>query len=253
MKKIFFLYFLLIHSINYAQDCPNRIGSLVINSTTFRDFSNICLSCNIYGLPTIENQEDYLLYKVPQSELNEELIDESTAYEVKPDFENIKSSYNMEVASLNDSIKVIFIPVFLTNGVYIKNLLLKFKDDNLFYMSASLSKEYKDIILEKYKGKARRSEEKTTPNTCKDLKFKKYKNNFSQYFFASDENKIRALLTFDLKISKHCEVEINDKIEIFDFVIYISESDKIIPNMEKLQKEKDDKIKLDKEERLKKF
>ncbi|OOV18494.1 hypothetical protein [Flavobacterium sp. LM4] len=222
MKKIFFLYILLISNIDYAQDCPNRIGSLVINSTTFRYFSNICLSCNIYGLPTIKNKEDYLLYKVAQSELNNDPLDESIAYEVKPDFENIKSSYNMEIASLNDSIKVIFIPIFLTNGIYIKNPLLKFKNDNLFYMSASLSKEYRDIILEKYKGKGHKSEEKTTPNTCKDLKFKKYKNSFYQYFFASEENKIRALLTFDLKINKYCEVEINNRIEIFDFDIYTS-------------------------------
>lgn len=112
MKKIFFLYILLISNIDYAQDCPNRIGSLVINSTTFRYFSNICLSCNIYGLPTIKNKEDYLLYKVAQSKLNNEPLDESIAYEVKPDFENIKSSYNMEIASLNDSIKVILFLFF---------------------------------------------------------------------------------------------------------------------------------------------
>lgn len=254
MKKITILLIAIITGTINAQDCPNRIGSLVINSTTFKDFSNICLTCNLYGLPTIESEKEYLLMRIPQDRINnDEYISESPAYEIMPDLKNIKTPYNIEIANVNDSTRVIFIPIFFTSGIYIKNLLLKFHNNNLYYLSASLSKEYTNIILEKYKGKGRKSEEKITPNNCKDLKLKKYKNSFNQYFFASEENRIRALLTFDLKINKFCEVVINDQIEIFDFDTYIGESDKITSNLEKLEEEKNNKIKSDKEERLKKF
>lgn len=254
MKRITILLIALLTVTINAQDCPNRIGSLVINATTFKDFSNICLTCKLYGLPTIESEKEYSLLRISQDRVNDDkYISESPAYEIMPDLENIKTSYNIDIANVNDSTRVIFIPIFFTSGIYIKNLLLKFHNNNLYYVSASLSKEYMDVILEKYKGKARKSEENTTPNSCKDLKLKKYKNSFYQYFFASEENKIRALLTLDFKINKFCEIIINDKIEIFDFDIYINESDKIISNLEKLEKEKNDKIKIDKEERLKKF
>jgi len=254
MKKITFLLIVLMTSGINAQDCPNRIGSLVINSTTFKDFSNICLTCKLYGLPTIKNEKEYLLSRISQDRINNnEYISESPAYEIMPDLENIKTSYNVEIANVNDSTRVIFIPIFFTSGIYIKNLFLKFYNNKLYYMSASLSKEYMDIILEKYKGKGRKSEEKITQNNCKDLKLKKYKNNFYQYFFASEENKIRALLTLDFKINKFCEIVINDKIEIFDFDIYINETNTITSNLERLEKEKNNKIKIETEERLKKF
>lgn len=254
MKRITILLIVLITVRINAQDCPNRLGSLVINSTTFKDFSNFCLTCNLYGLPKIESEKEYLLLRISQDRINnDEFISESPAYEIMPDLENIKTSYNIEIATVNDSTKVIFIPIFLTSGIYIKNLLLKFYNDKLYYASASLSKEYMNIILEKYKGKGRKSEEKVTQNNCKDLKLKKYKNNFYQYFFASEENRIRALLTLDFKINKFCEIVINDKIEIFDFDIYMNETNTITSNLERLQEEKNNKIKIEKEERLKKF
>ena len=153
---------------------------------------------------------------------------------------------------VND-IRVIFIPSYKTDDIVIKNVLLKFYNDKLYFIRASLNKSYTNIILEKYKRKGHKSEEKKSPNACKNIKLKKYLNTFSQYFFASEENKIRALLTFDFKINKYCETVINDRIEIFDFDIYIRENQKIIFNMENMQMMEDDRKKIEKEQKLKRF
>lgn len=197
----------------------------------------------------IEDIDQYLV--VNYQDLDEKYSGSSSAYLIKPDYKNVKSWYNLEVASVNDSTKVIFIPSYETDSIVIKNVLLKFYNDKLYFIKASLNKDYTDIILQKYKGKGHKSEEKKTPNTCKNLKLKKYLNTFSQYFFTSEENKIRAMLTFDFKINKYCET--NDRIEIFDFDIYIGENKKILFNMENIQMLEDDRKKIEKEQKLKRF
>jgi len=248
----YFLFIILMGTYSNAQDCPTRIGDFEINSTTTSDLEWILPSYSSY-MPVIENLDEYLSLTVNYEDLNEEYTGDTSPTRIKPDYKNVKSWYNLEVASVNDSTEVIFIPSYKTNNVIIKNVLLKFYNDKLYFIRASLNKNYTDIILEKYKGKGHKSEEKKTPNACKNLKFKKYSNTTSQYFFASKENKIRAMLTFDFKINKYCETVINDRIEIFDFDIYIQENQKIIFNMENMQMMEDDRKKIEKEEKLKRF
>jgi hypothetical protein len=248
----YFLFIILIGIYSNAQDCPTRIGDFEINSTSTSDLKWI-LPSYISIMSTIENLNDYQDNMIKYKDLDEEYSGATFAYEVKPDYKNIKSWYNLEVASVNDSTEVIFIPSYKTNNIIIKNVLLKFYNDKLYFIRASLSKNYTDIILEKYKGKGRKAEEKSTPNNCKNLKLKKYRNTLSQYFFASKENKIRALLTFDFKINRYCEPVINDRIEIFDFDIYMRENEKINFNMENMQMLEDDKKKIEKEQKLKRF
>lgn len=248
----YFLIIILIGINLNAQDCPTRIGDFEINSTKISDLQSILPSYTSY-MPIIENLDEYQQHTVSYQYLNEEYIGDPFAYVIKPDYNNVKSWYNLEVASVNDSTEVIFIPSYETNNIVIKNVLLKFYNDKLYFIRASLNKNYTDIILEKYKGKGHKSEEKKTANACKNLKLKKYLNTFSQYFFASEENKIRAMLTFDFKINKYCETVINDRIEIFDFDIYIRENKKIKFNMENMQMMEDDRKKLEKEEKLKRF
>lgn len=247
-----FLFIILIGIYTNAQDCPTRIGDFEINSTSTSDLESILPSYKSLVL-TIENLDEYQSHTVNYEDLNEKYLVDSFAYKVKPDYKNVKSWYNLEVASVNDSTEVIFIPSYETNDIVIKNVLLKFYNDKLYFIRASLNKSYTNIILEKYKGKGHKSEEKKTANSCKNLKLKKYLNTFSQYFFTSEENKIRALLTFDFKINKYCETVINDRIEIFDFDIYIRENKKINFNMENMQMLEDDRKKLEKEEKLKRF
>lgn len=248
----YLLFIILIGMYTNAQDCPTRIGDFEINSTSTSDLESILPSYKSLVL-TIENLDEYQSHTVNYEDLNEKYLVDSFAYKVKPDYKNVKSWYNLEVASVNDSTEVIFIPSYETNDIVIKNVLLKFYNDKLYFIRASLNKSYTNIILEKYKGKGHKSEEKKTTNSCKNLKLKKYLNTFSQYFFTSEENKIRALLTFDFKINKYCETVINDQIEIFDFDIYIRENKKINFNMENMQMLEDDRKKLEKEEKLKRF
>lgn len=248
----YFLFIILIGISSNAQDCPTRIGDFEINSTSISDLKWILPSyASITSI--IEDENEYHNHIVKYEDLDEEYAGDIFAYELKPDYKNVKSWYNLEVASVNDSTEVIFIPSYETNDIIIKNVLLKFYNDKLYFISASLNKGYRNIILEKYKGKGHKSEEKKTANGCKNLKLKKYLNTFSQYFFTSEENKIRALLTFDFKINKYCETVINDKIEIFDFDIYIRENKKIKFNMENMQMMEDDRKKIEKEEKLKRF
>lgn len=248
----YLLFIILIGVYSNAQDCPTRIGDFEINTTSISDLKSLLPSYTSY-LSTIENLESYQNHTVNYEDLNEEYTGSTFAYEVKPDYKNIKSWYNLEIASVNDSTEVIFIPNYETNGIAIKNVLLKFYNHKLYFIRASLNKSYTNIILEKYKGKGRKTEEKKTANSCKNLKLKKYLNTFSQYFFTSEENKIRAMLTFDFKINKYCETVINDRIEIFDFDIYIRENKKINFNMENMQMLEDDRKKIEKEEKLKRF
>ena len=252
MKKIL-LILVFIYFSSFAQDCPTRIGDFEVNSTNLIDLKWILPSYSTYSMLSINNFDDYLTHKVDHSELDDEYSGGSFVYEVKPDLENIKSWYNVEFASPNDSTQVYFIPSYKTNDIVIKNVLLKFYNGQLYFIRASLNKSYTDIILEKYKGKGHKSQEKKTPNSCKNVKFKKYPNTFSQYFFASTENKIRAMLTFDFKINKYCESVIDDRIEIFDFDIYVKEGDKIVKNIERMKKEQDDQKRIEKEEKLKRF
>jgi hypothetical protein len=246
------LFIILIGVYSNAQDCPTRIGDFEINSTTTSDLQLILPSYSSY-MSIIEDPDEYQNYIVNYKDLDEEYIGDQSAYRIKPDYKNVKSWYNLEVASVNDSTEVIFIPSYETNGIAIKNVLLKFYNDKLYFIRASLNKSYTNIILEKYKGKGLKTEEKKTANSCKNLKLKKYLNTFSQYFFTSEENKIRAMLTFDFKINKYCETVINDRIEIFDFDIYIRENKKINYNMENMQMLEDDRKKIEKEEKLKRF
>lgn len=248
----YFLFIILIGIYSNAQDCPTRIGDFEINSTSTSDLKWILPSYASY-MSIIENLDDYQNHIVNYEDLNEEYTGDSFAYVIKPDYKNVKSWYNLEVASVNDSTEVIFIPSYKTDNIIIKNVLLKFYNDKLYFIRASLNKNYTDIILEKYKGKGHKSEEKKTSNACKNLKLKKYMNTLSQYFFASEENKIRAMLTFDFKINKYCETVINDRIEIFDFDIYMRENQKIIFNMENMQMMEDDRKKIEKEQKLKRF
>jgi hypothetical protein len=248
----YFLFIILIGIYSNAQDCPTRIGDFEINSTSTSDLKWILSSYASY-MSTIENLDGYQNHTVNYEDLNEEYTGDPFAYEIKPDYKNVKSWYNLEVASVNDSTEVIFIPSYKTDNIIIKNVLLKFYNDKLYFIRASLNKNYTDIILEKYKGKGHKSEEKKTPNACKNLKLKKYLNTLSQYFFASEKNKIRAMLTFDFKINKYCETVINDRIEIFDFDIYMKENQKITFNMENMQMLEDDRKKIEKEQKLKRF
>ncbi|MDP5200072.1 hypothetical protein [Flavobacterium sp. DG2-3] len=250
MKHFLFIILIVINS--NAQDCPTRIGDFEINSTKTSDLEWILPSYTSY-MPIIENLDEYKDYIVSYRDVDEEYAGSSFAYLIKPDYKNVKSWYNLEVASVNDSTEVIFIPSYKTDNITIKNVLLKFYNDKLYFIRASLNKNYTDIILEKYKGRGYKSEEKKTPNTCKNPKLKKYHNSLSQYFFASEENKIRAMLTFDFKINKYCETVINDRIEIFDFDIYIRENNKIKFNMENMQMMEDDRKKNEKEQKLKRF
>ncbi len=248
----YFLFIILIGINLNAQDCPTRIGDFEINSTKTSDLESILPSYSSY-MTIIEDLNEYQNKVVNYEDLNEKYSGGTLPYRLKPDYNNVKSWYNLEVASVNDSTEVIFIPSYETDNIVIKNVLLKFYNDKLYFIRASLNKNYTDIILEKYKGKGFKSEEKKTPNNCKDPKLKKYHNSLSQYFFASEENKIRAMLTFDFKINKYCETVINDRIEIFDFDIYIRENKKIKFNMENMQMMEDDRKKLEKEEKLKRF
>jgi hypothetical protein len=250
MKYVLFI--ILIGVYSHAQDCPTRIGDFEINSTSISDLKWILPSYALIS-SVIEDENEYQNHVVSYEDLNEEYAGDIFAYELKPDYKNVKSWYNFEVASVNDSTEVIFIPSYETNDIVIKNVLLKFYNDKLYFIRASLNKSYRNIILEKYKGKGHKSEEKKSPNTCKNVKLKKYLNTFSEYFFASEESKIRAILTFDFKINKYCETIINDRIEIFDFDIYIRENKKINFNMENMQMLEDDRKKLEKEEKLKRF
>ncbi|MCC9019144.1 hypothetical protein [Flavobacterium lipolyticum] len=204
-------------------------------------------------MSTIESLDEYQNHTVSYEDLDQEYVGDLFRYEIKPDHKNVKSWYNLEVASVNDSTEVIFIPYYETDNIIIKNVLLKFYNDKLYFIRASLNKNYTDIILEKYKGKGHKSEEKKTPNACKNPKLKKYFNTISQYFFASKETKIRAMLTFDFKINKYCETLIDDRIEIFDFDIYIRENQKITFNMENMQLLEDERRKTEKEQKLKRF
>lgn len=250
----YFLLIILVGIYANAQDCPTRIGDFEINSTIVSDLERILPSYSYSSyMPIIEDLNEYQNHVVNFEDLNEEYSGDSFAYRLKPDYNNVKSWYNLEVASVNDSTEVIFIPNYETNNIIIKNVLLKFYNDKLYFIRASLNKNYTDIILEKYKGKGQKSEEKKTPNACKDLKLKKYQNTLSQYFFASEENKTRALLTFDFKINKYCKTVINDRIEIFDIDIYLRENKKILFNMENMQMLEDDRKKIEKEQKLKRF
>lgn len=248
----FFLFIILIGVYSNAQDCPTRIGDFEINSTSTSDLKWILPSYASY-MSLIEDPDEYQNHIVNYDNLDEEYTGDQSGYRLKPDYKNVKSWYNIEVASVNDSTEVIFIPNYKTDDIVIKNVLLKFYNDKLYFIRASLNKSYTNIILEKYKGKGHKSEEKKTPNACKNLKLKKYLNTISQYFFASEENKIRAMLTFDFKINKYCEIVINDRIEIFDFDIYMRENQKIIFNMENMQMMEDDRKKIEKEQKLKRF
>ena len=248
----YFLFIILIGTYSYAQDCPTRIGDFEINSTSTSDLEWILPSYASH-MSIIENFDDYQNHTINYQDINAEYAIDPFAYVIKPDYNNVKSWYNLEVASVNDSTEVIFIPSYETNNIVIKNVLLKFYNDKLYFIRASLDKNYTNIILEKYKGKGHKSGEKKSPNACKNLKLKKYLNTLSQYFFASEENKIRAMLTFDFKINKYCETVINDRIEIFDFDIYLRENKKIAFNMENMQMLEDDRKKMEKEEKLKRF
>jgi|GEM_PF-2203933 len=248
----YFLFIILIGINSNAQDCPTRIGDFEINSTKTSDLEWILSSYSSY-MPIIEDLHDYQNLVVNYKDINEKYSGGTFPYRLKPDYNNVKSWYNLEVASVNDSTEVIFIPSYETDNIVIKNVLLKFYNDKLYFIRASLNKNYTDIILEKYKGKGQKTEEKKTPNACKDLKLKKYQNKLSQYFFASEENKIRAMLTFDLKINKYCETVINDRIEIFDIDIFLRENKKILFNMENMQMMEDDRRKFEKEQKLKRF
>ena len=252
MRKVIYYILLLTNIICKAQDCPNRIGDFIVNSTMINDLETVDRIFK-YSVTTINNSHEYFLYMVPQTELNDEDAGDTSIYEIKQDTIKIKSWYNVDIATTNDSTRIFFIPNYKTDGISIKNVLLKFYDDRLYFIRASLSKEYREIIFEKYKGKGNTIENKTSPNQCKNLKFKKYPNRFNQYFFASTEDKTRALITMDFKINKFCEMVLSDKIEIFDFDKFINESDGIDKQLKRLTEDQNQKEAAKKEKILKRF
>ncbi|KRD07345.1 hypothetical protein ASE21_17785 [Flavobacterium sp. Root901] len=211
----------------HAQDCPNRIGDFIINESTTDVFEKICNYCSGHYYIPISNGIDYLSHEVANEDSDYDYSLTTTIYELKPDLDNITSWYNFDYANLSDSTRVFFIPNYETDGISIKNLLLKFNNDKLFYMKASLSQSHLDIIIEKYKGKGIISETKKTKNKCKLLKFQKYMNEHSEINFLSSFDKIRAKITLDFKVNSNCRAVRDDTIEIYNF-------DELVVNLKSL-------------------
>lgn len=251
MKKIILLSLFIVKC--WAQECPTRIGDLEINVTTIEDLKRIFPSYMSSYIQTIDDEEDFLYHNVPRSEFEDEYSGDIYMYELKPDLKNVKSWYNVQVAIPNESTRVLFVPSYKVNDVVIKNIQLRFYNDTLYFIRAGVTKQYREIFLEKYKGKGSIIKNENKPHACKNPQFKKFTNMYSEMFYGSTENNIRAILYLDLKISKDCEALINDKIEIFDFDLYVSESDKIIANIESLKKAQEEKLKIEKQQKLEKF
>lgn len=254
MKKVLFILAYLFANIANSQECPNRIGDFIINESTIDVFEKVCTYCNssLHGL-SITNGEDYLALGVSSEDIDYDYSGSTMIYELKPDLENIKSWYNFECANLSDSTRVFFIPNYETNGVSIKNLLLKFQNEKLFYIKASLSQDYLDIIIEKYKGKGIISATKKTKNKCKLLKFQKYLNEHSEINFLSSNDKIRAKIILDFKVNSSCKAVRDDTVEIYNFEDHINNLKSLNYNAKRLEEE--DKIEKQKakEEKLKRF
>lgn len=253
MKKIIIILIsLLLNNVN-AQDCPNRIGDFIVNESTTDVFEKICDYCyGSYSL-SITNGIDYLAHEIDNDLIEYDYPISTIIYELKPDLDNITSWYNFDYANLSDSTRVFFIPNYVTDGISIKNLLLKFNNDKLFYIKASLSQSHLDIIIEKYKGKGIISETKKTKNKCKLLKFQKYMNEHSEINFLSSFDKTRAKITLDFKVNSNCRAVRDDTVEIYNFDELVSNLKSVNYNAKRLIEE--DKINKQKakEEKLSRF
>ena len=245
--RLLFSVFIFISSISYSQNCPTRIGDFIINETSIE--IGFCRN----SVHKIENGQDFV-----NEEIDSDMIDfnygyNSTVYELKPDLEKISGWYNRDYASLSDSTRVFFMPYYQADDVSIKNLILKFKDGELFYIKASLSKDYFNVIAEKYKGKGDKVVDKKTNNKCKLAKLKKYLDSHTELVFYSDEDTINARITLDNKINSDCKVQDDRFIEIYNYEIYIQYLKTMNRLMKQMLEEKIENDKKEKIEKLKKF
>ena len=251
MNKLCFLFFLTLFSYGFSQNCPNRIGDFIINETSIYDLSKIC-DCNETG-NIIENSEMFVNTKVTSDMIDADFGFTSTVYELKPDIDEISGWFNKNYACVNDFARVFFIPHYKTENISIKNLTLKFREGSLFYMKASISKDYLDILAEKYKGKGIVTLNKRKANKCSIAKLKKFQDNLKEISFISENKDITAYILIDNKINSDCTFENTKNIEIFNPDLYILHLES---NLRSIKKNLEDKIENDKKykiERLKKF
>ncbi len=249
-RQLFFL-FIFTTSVCFAQNCPTRIGGFIINESSVYDLSKIC-DCNETA-NKIENGQDLINQEVEYDMIDLDYGITSSAYELKPDLEKINGWYNRDYASVSDSTRVFFIPYYKTENISIKNLLLKFKNDSLFYIKASISKDYFDILIEKYKGKGIETANKKTQNKCRIAKLRKYLDIHKELSFFSEIEEISAKISIDNIINSDCKFEDRKDIEIYNPKVYLKylQSRNIL--LKKLVEEKIENDKKEKAERLKKF
>lgn len=246
-NKVLISIFTLLSFVSFGQNCPTRIGDFIINETT-TDI-DYCRSTN----NKIDNGQDMVNHETEYSMIDFDYGTTSTVYELIPDKDKISGWYNRDYASIDDSVKVYFIPYYETEGISIKNLLLKFKDQNLFYIQASISKDYFDILTQKYKGKGIKSAEKKTNNKCNNIKLKKYLDTHVELSFFSEIEDLTAKISMDNIINSDCEFKNTRVIEIYNSKVYLEYLKSRNAILKRLVIEKIEKDKKEKEERLKKF
>ena len=255
MKKIVLINTLIffINSL-FGQDCPNRIGDFILNETTISKLPKICDICEIQLFKSISNGEQFLEEEVDASDLNNSDIGSTSLNELFFDDNNINGWYSTNYACVNDSVRVLFLPNYETDEISIKNLLLKFYNDTLFYISASLSKSYADIILEKYRGMGTQIKDKKTKCECEKVISKNCVNRYFEYLFSSKtKNYTSARIIFDIGIPKNCIPYSLNRIEIFNQKIWLKELYDGKEDLKKIVDEKNSQIKKEKEKVFERF
>ena len=245
---------LLIFNLLFGQNCPNRIGDFILNETTLRNLPKICPYCDTKKFLSITSGDDFLTTEVGDDDLDKSNLGSNFYHELFYDTTSIGGWYTHDYANINDSVRVLFIPNYETDGMSIKNVLLKFYNDTLYYMRASLSKAYKELLFEKYKGQGYKSAVKKTKNACKNIKFQKYPNTHSEYQFSTETDSTTfAKMIFDFQITKDCEVYTDDRIEIFNLTIYLKELRGTNVGLNRFLVEKKARLKKEKEIKLERF
>jgi hypothetical protein len=214
MLKIFILLTIsLISNITIAQNCPTRIGDFVLNETTIPSLYKWSIFREVYS------GTEFLDYEVDWRERNEEYSGIESMIELFPDIAKPSGWYSTNYASFNDSVRVFFIPNYKTDGLFIKNVVLKFYNDTLFFIRASISKSYQDVLLEKYKKKFFQSENKKIKSECKNkiLKGNLSLNTFMRFvFYKNTDTTTFGWMILEHGLTKNCDVYDEDRIEIFN-------------------------------------
>lgn len=245
------IFFIISHS--KGQDCPNRIGDFIVNETVFSSINRIC-NCEIDRSSLIKNEGDFLAQYVFPDDINNTWSGSNRVFQLIPDANNIHNRFSDSYASFNPSVRVLFIPNYETDGIYIKNLLLKFYGDTLYYIQASISNDYQ-TMLEKYNGKGTLISRKITKTLCKNKKIQQNAFNvFSVvYFYSQTDTSIVAKRVLDYGISSNCQIYTKSVIQIFNINTHSKEMNETKNYIKNIIKIKNEQLQAEKKKKMSRF